>query len=167
MRISRRGSWLNRKILPKAELKRIIVSLKRRGKKIVFTNGCFDILHYGHVKYLEDARHKGDCLIVGINSDSSVRKIKGSKRPIVKEHGRSGVLAGLESVDYVVVFNQDTPLETIKYLKPDIIVKGADWGLKDIVGRDEVLKYGGKVAQIKFLKGYSTTNLINKIAKEF
>jgi rfaE bifunctional protein nucleotidyltransferase chain/domain len=167
MRISRRGSGLNRKIQPISRLKRIILSLKRRGNKIVFTNGCFDILHYGHVKYLEDARYKGDCLIVGINSDSSVKRIKGTKRPIVKEHDRSRVLAGLESVDYVVVFNQDTPLETIKCLKPDIIVKGADWGLKDIVGRDEVLKYGGKVAQIKFLKGYSTTNLINKIAKEF
>ncbi len=133
----------------------------------MFTNGCFDILHYGHVKYLEDARHKGDCLIVALNSDSSLRRIKGKKRPIVKENDRSRVLAGLESVDYVVIFNQDTPLKTIKYLKPDIIVKGADWGLKDIVGRDEVFKYGGRTAVIKFLKGYSTTKLINKIAKEF
>lgn len=148
-------------------MKRIILSLKRQGKITVFTNGCFDILHYGHVKYLEDARHKGDCLIVALNSDSSVRRIKGSKRPIVRENDRARVLAGLESVDYVVIFNQDTPLETIKYLKPDILVKGADWNPKDIVGRDVVLKYGGKTAVIKFLKGYSTTNLINKIAKEF
>lgn len=144
-----------------------MLSLKRQGKITVFTNGCFDILHYGHVKYLEDARHKGDCLIVALNSDSSVRRIKGNKRPIVKEKDRARILAGLESVDYVVIFSQDTPLKAIKYLKPDILVKGADWGLKDIVGRDVVLKYGGKTAVIKFLKGYSTTNLINKIVREF
>ncbi|MBU0502908.1 MAG: D-glycero-beta-D-manno-heptose 1-phosphate adenylyltransferase [Candidatus Omnitrophota bacterium] len=156
-----------RKILPLDLLKKNIISLKRQGKKIVFTNGCFDILHYGHVKYLEDASHKGDCLVVAINSDVSVRRIKGNHRPIVKEMDRARVLAGLKSVDYVVIFKQETPLEVIEYIKPDILVKGADWGLKDIVGREAVLKYGGKVSVIRFLKGYSTTKLINKIAQTF
>lgn len=148
-------------------LKRIVRRLKKRGKKIVFTNGCFDLLHYGHVKYLEDARGKGDILIVALNSDSSVKKIKGRRRPITKEKDRLGIIAGLESADYVVLFNEETPLKAIKELAPDVLVKGGDWGRDNIVGSDFVIRGGGRVCTIKFIKGYSTTGLIEKIAKKF
>ena len=145
----------------------IIAGLKRRGKKIVFTNGCFDLLHYGHVKYLADAKKIGDILVVAINSDASVRKIKGSKRPIVNERDRLSLIAALESVDYVLLFNEDTPLEVIEKIKPDILVKGADWARDKIAGSSIVLGAGGKVATIKLVRGRSTTNLIKKIAKTF
>lgn len=148
-------------------LKKIILKLKEKGKDIVFTNGCFDLLHYGHVKYLEEAKRRGDILVVAINSDASVRKIKGNKRPIVKQKDRLSLIAALESVDYVVLFNEETPLKAIKELKPDILVKGADWDKKQIVGSDIVLSYGGRVSTIKLIKGRSTTNLIKKIAKIF
>jgi D-beta-D-heptose 7-phosphate kinase/D-beta-D-heptose 1-phosphate adenosyltransferase len=158
---------LNEKIKSLNALKNIILRLKKQGKKIVFTNGCFDLLHYGHVKYLEDAKNKGDILIVALNSDSSVRKIKGNKRPILSQNDRLGIIAGLESVDYVVLFNAETPLKTIEELKPDILVKGADWDRDNIVGSDSVKRSGGKVCTIKFMKGRSTTGLIKKIAKRF
>lgn len=148
-------------------LKRIVSSLKSRGKKIVFTNGCFDILHYGHVKYLQESKRRGDILVVAVNSDASIRRIKGKKRPIVNEKDRLRTLAALESIDYVVLFNEDTPLETIGLLKPDLLVKGADWDKNDIVGRDVVLSYGGRVKKIKLIKNRSTTALIKKIAKAF
>jgi len=148
-------------------LKRIVSSLKSRGKKIVFTNGCFDILHYGHVKYLQESKRRGDILVVAVNSDASIRRIKGKKRPIVNEKDRLRTLAALESIDYVVLFNEDTPLETIGLLKPDLLVKGADWDKNDIVGRDVVLSYGGRVKNIKLIKNRSTTALIKKIAKAF
>jgi rfaE bifunctional protein nucleotidyltransferase chain/domain len=146
-------------------LKKIILRLKEKGKKIVFTNGCFDLLHYGHVKYLEDARRKGDILIVAINSDASVRRLKGDKRPIVNQKDRLRLIAALESVDYTLLFNDQIPLRLIKELKPDILVKGADWDRKQIVGSDIVLSYGGNVSTVKFTEGRSTTNLIKKIAK--
>lgn len=158
---------LNEKIKNISALKRIISRLKKQGKKIVFTNGCFDLLHYGHVKYLEDAKNKGDILIVALNSDSSVKKIKGDKRPIINEKDRLGIIAGLESVDYVVLFNEETPLKTLKELGPDVLVKGADWDRDNIVGSDFVIKGGGKTCAIKFIKGRSTTGLIKKIAKRF
>ncbi|MBI4845784.1 MAG: D-glycero-beta-D-manno-heptose 1-phosphate adenylyltransferase [Candidatus Omnitrophica bacterium] len=138
---------------------------KQKNKRVVFTNGCFDILHYGHVKYLEDAKSKGDILVVGINSDSSVKTLKGNLRPIVPEKERAFVIAALESVDYVVIFDELTPLELIKKLKPEVLVKGADWKKKNIIGAGFVENYGGKVARIKFLVGYSTTKIIKKISK--
>ncbi len=155
------------KIKSLTELKKISDKLKAKGKKIVFTNGCFDLLHYGHVMYLEKAKTKGDFLIVGLNSDSSVKRIKGDKRPIVNENDRAKVIEALASVDYVVLFEEDTPYETIKILKPDILIKGADWKKNNIVGADIVKSYGGKIVTIKLAKGRSTTNLIKKIAETF
>lgn len=149
------------------QLKKIIKRLKIQGKKIVFTNGCFDILHFGHAKYLKEAKRKGNILVVGVNSDSSVRKIKGNRRPIINEAYRAGLIAALESVDFVVIFKEETPFRVIKTLKPDILVKGADWAQRDIVGRDFVLKRGGKVYTLKLVKGFSSTDLIKKIAKAF
>ncbi len=156
-----------KKIKSPTELKKIIAQLKTKGKKIVFTNGCFDILHYGHVKYLEDAKNKGDILVVAINTDASVKKIKGEKRPIVNQADRARVISGLASVDYVVLFNQETPLEVITQLKPDILVKGGDWKKEKIVGAGIVTGSGGKVFTINFLKNRSTTGLIKRIAKTF
>lgn len=149
------------------ELKKIISRLKSQGKRIVFTNGCFDILHYGHVKYLEKTKGLGDCLVVAVNSDASVKRLKGSHRPIVSQYDRMRIIAGLESVDYVVLFKEDTPLKIIKILKPDILVKGSDWNKKSIVGGDFVSSYGGRVVTIQLTKGRSTTNLIRKIARIF
>jgi len=154
---------LEKKIKSLNSLKKITASLKKQGKKTVFTNGCFDILHYGHIKYLEDAKALGDILIVAINSDSSVKKIKGNSRPIVPEIDRLRVVAGLESVDYVIAFKETTPLNAIATLKPDILVKGSDWK-NNIVGSDFVSSYGGRVCAIKLIPGRSTTNLIKKIA---
>ena len=158
---------LKDKIKGLPELKRITLRLKKLGKKIVFTNGCFDLLHLGHVKYLEETKKKGDILIVGVNSDASMRRLKGSKRPIINQADRMGLIAALESTDFVVVFNEDTPLKLIKELKPDILAKGADWSAGDIVGNDIIMKAGGKVARIKLLKGRSTSGLIKRIAERF
>jgi len=156
---------IDRKIKTIIQLKKIIARLKTRGKTIVFTNGCFDLLHYGHVKYLEEAKCKGDILVVAINSDASLRKIKGKKRPLVPEKDRLRMIAALESVDYVTLFKEDTPLRIIKTLRPDVLVKGADWNKDNIVGSDIVLGYGGKVKTVGLIKGRSTTGLIKKIAK--
>lgn len=155
------------KIKSIAQLSVILPGLKAEGKKIVFTNGCFDILHLGHVRYLEKAKQSGDILIVALNTDSSIRRIKGDKRPIIPEMDRAGIVAGLTSVDYTVLFNEDTPLNTIKTLKPDIIVKGSDWSEDKIVGADFVRSYGGKVRTIRLIKGRSTTNFIEKIVARF
>lgn len=145
-------------------LKKALAGLKRKGNKIVFTNGCFDILHYGHARYLEDAKKHGDILVVAVNSDSSVRRIKGDKRPVVAQKDRINLVASLESVDYAIIFNEEDPLRLIKELKPDVLVKGADWSKDKIAGADFVLSYGGKVSTIKLAKGRSSTNLIKKIA---
>ncbi len=165
MRISRRGICLENKIKKADTLSRQISRLKSKGKKIVFTNGCFDILHFGHVKYLEDAKAKGDILIVGINADSSVRRLKGRKRPIVSQKDRAAIVASLASVDFVVFFTEDTPFKLIAQLKPDILVKGADWNKNKIIGADLVRGWGGKVMTIRFAPGRSTSNLIKKIAQ--
>ena len=154
---------LGSKIKGLAELKTIILKLKKGGKRIVFTNGCFDLLHFGHVLYLQEAKLQGDILIVGINSDVSVKRIKGKNRPIVPQFDRLRTIAGLQSVDYVLLFNDNTPLRLIKALKPAVLVKGADWKKKDIVGSDVVNHYGGKVATIKLARSRSTTRLIEKI----
>jgi len=132
---------------------------------VVFTNGCFDILHCGHAKYLEAAKRKGDILVVAINSDASVKRIKAKTRPIVGERNRLSLVAALESVDFVIMFKEDTPLKVIKEIRPDILVKGADWTKDEIVGGNFVNSYGGKVKTIKLTKGLSTTNLIKKIVK--
>jgi len=156
-----------RKIQSIARLKRIVGSLKSQGKRVVFTNGCFDILHVGHIRYLAKARKMGDILIVGLNTDRSVRAIKGEKRPIVSESERAEVLAALAIVDYVVLFDEPDPLRLITALKPDILVKGADWPKDEIVGREVVEKAGGKVTRIPLVPGSSSTNLIEKIIRVY
>ena len=153
------------KIKKSSELSGLLSRLRSKGKKIVFTNGCFDILHVGHVDYLSKARRLGDVLVVGLNSDSSVKKIKGKGRPINKEPDRAKVISSLCFVDYIISFNETTPENLIKKVKPDILVKGGDWKTEDIVGGSFVRSYGGKVKNIPFVKGYSTTSFIKKIVK--
>lgn len=145
------------------ELQTIVKTLKEAGKKVVFTNGCFDLLHQGHLKLFQSARAEGDILIVGLNSDSSVRKIKGPGRPVVPEEERAGILASLSLVDYVVIFKESTPLKLIKALLPDVLVKGADYTAEKVVGRDVVEKSGGKVVLVPLAVKRSTTALINRI----
>lgn len=149
------------------QLAEIVNNLKRKKKKIVFTNGCFDILHFGHIKYLEQARKKGDILVIGLNSDASVKKLKGAKRPIFSQRARAEVLASLANVDYIAIFNELTPLKIIKKVKPDVLVKGGDWKTDQIVGKDFVELYGGKVISIAFIKGYSTRSTISAILKKY
>lgn len=144
-------------------LKEIRKELKQKNKLVVFTNGCFDVLHAGHVDYLAKAKECGDILIVGLNSDSSVRLVKGEKRPIVNELERAFILKNLKSVDYVVLFSDPTPIGLIEELLPDVLVKGADWAIENIVGRDIVEKNGGSVRAIKFITQQSTTNIIEKV----
>ncbi len=136
---------------------------KNKDKKIVFTNGCFDILHLGHVEYLNEAKAQGDLLIIGLNSDQSVKKLKGENRPINNENDRAKMLLNLKAVDCVQVFTEETPLEIIKLIKPKILVKGGDWKIDQIVGSDFVLQNGGVVKSLLFKDGYSTTNLIKSV----
>lgn len=144
-------------------LKQILARERKKGKKIVFTNGCFDVLHYGHIKLLEAAKSKGDILIVGLNSDKSVRRLKGEGRPIQKEKARVKILSSLRMVDYVVIFNESTPLRLIKDIKPDVLVKGNDYKREKVVGRYELEKQGGEVYLFPLIKGYSTTDILNKL----
>lgn len=136
---------------------------KIKGKKLVFTNGCFDILHLGHVEYLNEAKAQGDYLIVAINSDESVRKLKGPDRPINNEDDRKKMLLNLKAVDCVEIFTEQTPLEIIKLIKPDVLVKGGDWKIDQIVGSDFVIANGGEVKSLMFKDGYSTSNLIKAV----
>ena len=136
---------------------------KRNGRRVVFTNGCFDLLHPGHIGSLEQARALGDALIVGLNSDASVRQLKGAGRPVLPERERAEILAGLESVDAVVIFDEPTPREVIARLLPDVLVKGGDWPGDQIVGREEVEAAGGRVVSIPVVPGYSTTEILRKI----
>jgi D-beta-D-heptose 7-phosphate kinase/D-beta-D-heptose 1-phosphate adenosyltransferase len=152
------------KIKTRSELVRIRQQLREAGKTVVFTNGVFDILHRGHVEYLEKARQLGDVLIVGMNSDASVRRIKPAGRPIVPEEDRATVLAALEMVSYVCLFSEDTPAELIAALVPDVLVKGGDYRLEDIVGREVVWEHGGRVETIPLTPDRSTTDIIGKIA---
>ena len=158
---------LTAKIKPLRSLKNLVRNLQKQGKRIVFTNGCFDLLHVGHIHYLKEAKKLGDILIVGINRDASVRKIKGPRRPLVGQKDRLSIMAALESVDYVCLFGETTPIKIIRTLRPDVLVKGADWKRKGIVGSEFVKSYGGKVAALKFIRGHSTSRLIKKIAKAF
>lgn len=151
------------KILDGKTLKQELDKLRREGRKIAFTNGCFDILHVGHTRYLRQARTKGDVLVLALNSDASVRKIKGEKRPLIPQDERADLLACLEFVDYVTIFNETTPLELILYLQPDVLIKGGDWAEDQVVGREEVRSWGGTVAIIPEIPGASTTNIVDKI----
>lgn len=137
--------------------------MRREGKRVVFTNGCFDLLHVGHVRYLTEARGLGDALIVGLNSDRSVRALKGEGRPILNESERAEVIAALQAVDYVVVFDEDTPRGVIARLLPDVLVKGGDWPVDDIIGREEVEAAGGQVTSLPYVEGSSTSDIINRI----
>ncbi len=155
------------KIVKLEELIQIRKKAQEENKKVVFTNGCFDLLHRGHIEYLKKAKGLGDILIVGLNSDSSVRKIKGKGRPIQKQADREAILTSLYFVDYVFIFNQLTPLKLISKLLPDILVKGGDWKVIDIVGKDIIESHGGKVLSINMTKGKSTRNIIQTILKRF
>lgn len=155
------------KILDRKTLKEKLDILRKEGKKIAFTNGCFDILHVGHIRYLREAQKTADVLVLALNSDTSVQSIKGEKRPLVCEEERAEILAALEFIDFVTVFPELTPLELINYLRPDILIKGGDWPEDKIVGRDDVKKWGGSVILIPEVKGKSTTNIVEKIKKVY
>jgi len=153
-------------VLALPALRRRLATLRRAGKRIVFTNGVFDLLHPGHLRYLRAARRLGDVLVVGLNSDRSARRLaKGPDRPLVRERDRAEMLAGLEMVDYVSVFSQDTPYALIAAIAPDVLVKGGDWSVEQIVGADLVLARGGVVKSLRYAPGYSTTALLQRIRR--
>ena len=154
-------------IKSRKEIKEIRAQLKREGKQVVFTNGCFDLIHSGHVDYLIKARGMGDVLILGLNTDSSIKRIKGDKRPILKQDERAFILSNLRPVDYVTFFEEDTPAEIINDLIPDVLVKGADWAIDKIVGRELVEANGGEVKTIQFVNDQSTSNIIKIIKERF
>ena len=154
-----------RKILIRPALERKIAVLRRQGKRIVFTNGCFDLIHPGHVRYLRAAKRLGDVLVVGLNSDASVRRLKGPSRPLVPQRDRCEVMAALEMVYFVTVFNDDTPYKVIARVQPDVLVKGGDWSPDRIVGADIVRARGGVVRSLRFAPGYSTTGLVERIRR--
>ena len=143
------------------EISSIINELKNKDRKIIFTNGCFDILHIGHIKYLETAKSFGDILILGLNSDDSIRRLKGKKRPINTQNDRAYILASLEVIDYLVIFDEDTPFELINLIKPDVLVKGGDYEDKEVIGQD----IAKELKLVKFIDGKSTTNIIKRIQK--
>jgi len=160
-------SNIDSKIKNRDALADLIESEKARGKRVVFTNGCFDLLHAGHVKYLQKARNLGDLLVLGLNSDASVRRLKGPKRPLIGEEERAHILAALDCIDYVVIFDEDTPLELIAALKPHILAKGGDYTVDGVVGRELVESYGGRVELVTFVDGKSTTNIIERILERY
>jgi len=155
------------KILTLENLVARLGKVRKSDQKIVFTNGCFDIMHVGHVRYLADARSEGDLLVVGLNSDASVRIIKGDKRPIVRQNHRAEVLASLGCVDFIVIFDEPDPLKLIQTLKPDVLVKGEDWTEDAIVGAEFVKSQGGKIVRISFVEELSTTAIIEKILQRY
>ena len=160
------GRIRHSKILALPALRRRLATLRRAGRRVVFTNGVFDLLHPGHVRYLRAARRLGDVLVVGLNSDRSVRRLdKGAGRPLVPQTDRAELLAALEMVDYVIVFEDDTPGDLIRAVQPDVLVKGGDWTVDRIVGADFVLAHGGRVRSLPFAPGYSTTALVRRIRK--
>jgi rfaE bifunctional protein nucleotidyltransferase chain/domain len=156
-----------KKIISRSQIQGLISELKKKHQKIVFTNGCFDLLHVGHVRYLQQARSRGGCLIVGLNSDQSVRQIKDRGRPLIPEEQRAEVLAALACVDYVVLFDEADPFRLIAEIRPDVLVKGADWSLDKIVGADLVSAYGGKVLRVKLIPSISTSEIINRIISRY
>lgn len=151
------------KVISQEELIQIVAQEKRAGRRVIFTNGCFDLIHPGHVRCLAEARALGDVLVVAVNSDKSVRGNKGPERPLVGEQDRAEVLAALASVDYVTIFDEPTPRTLIARVLPSVLVKGADWPLEQVAGRQEVEAAGGRVVSIPLAKGYSTTNLVQRI----
>ncbi len=153
----------SRKILSRPRLKEISQRLRRAGKKVVFTNGCFDLLHAGHVSYLDRAKGFGDILVVGLNSDASVRRLKGPGRPVHREEDRLRVIAALEAVDYVTLFSEETPLRLIEAVQPHVLVKGADWKKSEIVGAREVESWGGRVKRVPLVSGRSTTAILRRL----
>ena len=155
------------KIIRRSEITALVESLKVQKKKIVFTNGCFDLLHAGHVRYLTEARAQGDCLIVGLNTDRSVNRIKDPHRPLIPEDQRAEVLAALICVSYVVFFEEPDPLRLIEAIKPDVLVKGADWSEDDIIGAGLVRSYGGRVFRVALVGGISTTEIIGRIVERY
>jgi rfaE bifunctional protein nucleotidyltransferase chain/domain len=155
------------KVLALEDLPARVNELRRRGRKIVFTNGCFDILHPGHLSYLQKARALGDVLIVGINSDRSVKELKGNLRPIFDQEERCELLSGLESVSFITIFDESTPRDLIKVILPDVLVKGGDWRLEQIVGREEVEASGGRVVSVPYEEGYSSSAIIQRILKRY
>ncbi len=158
---------MREKIKTREDLIRITQDLRAKGKRIVFTNGCFDLLHVGHIRYLEKAKSLGDILIVGLNSDHSVRTIKGPQRPILPEQERAEVLSGLWCVDYITLFDEPTPLELIASLRPHLLVKGGDWSKEAVVGREEVEASGGEVVLLPFVEGISSSTIIETIIKRY
>ena len=153
------------KIKPLPQAKKKVAEWKGKGQKVVFTNGCFDILHLGHIDYLEKARNLGDRLVIGLNSDESVSRFKGPGRPVQDQQSRARVLAGLQFADIIVFFNEDTPLALISELLPDVLVKGSDYLAENIVGAEVVKQHGGEVKTVQFVPGYSTSKIIDKIKK--
>ena len=153
------------KVLNHYQLQKLVEGLKSDGKSVVFTNGCFDILHYGHIDYLEKAKDLGDFLVVAINTDESVKKLKGANRPINQEYDRARIIAALGFVDAVTLFDDDTPKRLIEAVLPSVLVKGSDYTIDNIVGAKEVKSNGGEVKTIDFVEGYSSTAIINKIIK--
>ena len=153
-------------IIEVKDIKKTTEEFKNNGKKIVFTNGCFDILHRGHAEYLEQAKSLGDLLVVGVNSDESVKRLKGDDRPINNESDRAFMLDKLKPVDLVTIFTEDTPFNLISKVIPDVLVKGGDWKEEDIVGSDVVKGHGGKVISLKFVDSYSTTSIIDRMSKD-
>jgi D-glycero-beta-D-manno-heptose 1-phosphate adenylyltransferase len=149
------------------ELIKIRKRLKGEGKKVVFTNGCFDIIHAGHLDYLIKAKEMGDVLIIGLNSDISIKRNKGENRPIINEKERGFIISNLKPVDYVIYFDEDTPAELIENIIPDILVKGADWSIDNIVGRETVERNGGEVKTIKFVNNQSTSKIIQSILQKY
>jgi len=155
------------KILPRKELTCLLEPLRRAGKTIVFTNGCFDLLHAGHVKYLQQARALGDLLVLGLNSDESIRRLKGPKRPLLEEAERAQILAALDCIDYLTIFAEDTPLELLQLVRPDILVKGGDYQSEEVVGKELVESYGGRLELIRFVDGKSTSNIIDTVLSRY
>jgi D-beta-D-heptose 7-phosphate kinase/D-beta-D-heptose 1-phosphate adenosyltransferase len=153
-----------RKIFPSSrDLQPVLTELRQQRKRIVFTNGCFDLLHPGHIQTLVQARALGDVLVVGLNSDESMKRLKGKKRPILDQTERAAILAALEAVDYVTIFDDDTPQALVLQLRPDVLVKGGDWSAETVVGKEEVEAWGGEVVLIPYQEGNSTTNIIERV----
>jgi rfaE bifunctional protein nucleotidyltransferase chain/domain len=158
---------MKNKIIRRSQVKPILRDLKEKGRTIVFTNGCFDLLHVGHVRYLQEAASLGDCLIVGLNSDRSVRSIKDPGRPLIAEDQRAEVLAALECISHIVLFDEADPLALIKVVRPDVLVKGADWSLDRIIGADWVMGYGGEVRRIVLVPSISTSEIVKRIIARY
>ncbi len=158
---------MKKKIIPGFQIEDLISDLKKKGQKIVFTNGCFDLLHVGHVRYLQEARTLGDCLIVGLNSNQSIGLIKDPARPLISEEQRAEVLAALTCVDYITLFDEADPFQLIEKIRPHVLVKGADWSMNSIIGADLVSSYGGEVRRVELVPSISTSEIINRIISRY